>query len=350
MRSAPAVRRDHVEGLLVLVHVPKTAGTTLATILHHHYGEAFDGGVGVSRRAPAQHRAPNVFSRPEALDGRLRAIAANPALRAMAAHITYGLHDRLPADARYITILREPVERTLSQYYFLVRPPDGRVGRTGGGFVPPWLPPPSPELTLDECLTEGGYIPDNLQTRMLCGLVSPHDPLPSQALSQAKRNLSERFAFVGTTERFEEFLALLNVELGWPTVAYKRAHANPGRLRSDDVPADMLRIAEERNALDRELYAHAAKLLEEALERGGPELELELEVLRGAERLRRARLRGEADAAAAVRSLPLDARVELALKEAELAGARLRAKKTSSKLKWQAAEPKSGGRPVASGE
>jgi hypothetical protein len=314
------------EALLVLLHIPKTAGMTLATILQRRYGDGFVGGVGGDRREPPGKQAPNVFSRFEHVDARLRSIAAKPGVRALAGHITFGLQDRLPADARYLTVLRDPVERTLSQYYFIVEPPAKRKGRTGAGFVPPWLPPPTPALTLDEALTERGYIPGNLQTRMLCGLVSPYDPLPADALERAKQNLRERFAFVGTTERFEEFLALLNLRLGWPTVAYRRSNANPGRPRRGDLPADVLGIVEERNALDRELHAYAGELLAEALDEAGPELEREVEVLRLADR---------ASAAEIDRSWPVEARVALALQEAELAEAALRIKRLKSKLKWQ---------------
>ena len=323
----PAVR---VEPLVVLLHIPKTAGMSLATILQRHYGAAFVGGRGEGRRAPPDKRAPNVFSRFDQVDARLRSISATPGVRAVSGHITFGLHDRLPADARYITVLRDPVERTLSQYYYLVRPPGKRAGKAGAGFVPPWLPPPPAGLTLEECLSERGYIPDNLQTRMLCGLVSPYDPLPPQALEQAKRNLRERFAFVGTTERFEEFLAWLNHELGWPTVAYRRSNKNPSRPRQDDLPSDVLRVVEERNALDRELHAYAEELLAAKLASAGPELDLELEVLRLAVERRKGRGR------ALDRSWPVDARVALALREAELAEAQLKIKRLKGRLRWRA--------------
>jgi hypothetical protein len=329
------------EPVLVLLHIPKTAGMTLATILHAHYGGGFVGGVGGDRRVPPHKRAPNVFSRFEHVDAGLRA-AAKESTRVVAAHITFGLQDRLPADARWITVLREPVERTLSQYYFFVRPPGKRTA-AGAGFVPPWLPPPSPGLTLEECLTGRGYIPDNLQTRMLCGLVSPYDPLPSHALEEAKRNLRDRFEFVGTTERFEEFLALLNLEFGWPTIAYKRSNANPNRPRKDDLPADVRRLVEERNALDSELHAYAGELLAEALGQVGPELELEVEVIRRAEAERHV----PDVSATGVRSLPLEARARLALKEAELAESRLRIKRLNARLEWQAEDVSAEGAPAS---
>ena len=333
---ASAARPALPESPLVFVHIPKTAGMTLARILQYHYRDAFEGtGKPKGGRTPPDRRSPNVFCRFEHVDGRLRAIAAKPKIRAVVGHITFGLHDRLPPDARYITILRDPVERTLSQYYFYVRPPAGRTG-VWAGLVPPWLQQPSPELTLEECLTERGYIPDNLQTRMLCGLVSPYDPLPPRALEQALHNLRDRFAFVGTTERFDEFLALLNLELRWPALAYEQWNENSARPRKEDLTSDVLRLVEERNALDRELHACAGELLAEALERAGPELERELEVIRGAHKLREARERGGAgDPLAAIRSLPFAARIELALKEGELAGAQFRIGKLERKLHWQ---------------
>jgi hypothetical protein len=162
---------------------------------------------------------------------------------------------------------------------------------------------------------------------MLCGLLSPYDPLPSDALEQAKRNLEERFAYVGTTERFPELLALMNLELGWPTVAYRRSNANPARRAPGDLPPETLALVEERNALDRELHAHAGALLDEAGRRHGAELAEEVEVLLLAEQRRRAK--DPVD----VRSLPVDARVELALKEGEVADARLRARRAKNKAR-----------------
>jgi hypothetical protein len=310
------------EPLLVLLHIPKTAGMTLARILLRHYGDGLVGGGGEDRGAPPGRRSPNVFSRFEHVDARLRSIASSPGVRALSGHITFGLAARLPRDARYVTVLREPVERTLSQYFFFVRPPAKRVGRAGAGFVPPWLPYPPPTLTLEECLTERGYIPDNLQTRMLCGLVSPYDPLPPGALEQAKRNLAERFAFVGTTERFDEFLALLDLELSWPTVALRRSNVNPDRPHRADLAPEVVALVEERNALDLELHAFASELLAARLADAGPELDREVEVIRRADRGR----------PPLDRSWPVEARAALAVAEAELADAHLRVKRLRSRI------------------
>src|SRR5262249_13452852 len=157
-----------------------------------------------------------------------------------------------PTAERHVTILRDPVERTLSQYYHL-------LGRRAA-WRHEWLSAPTPELRLAEAIGERSYIPDNLQTRMLCGIASVEHPLRPDALDRAKNELCERFTHVGTTERLEELVALLNLDLGWPTVVVDRARVNSARPRGEDVPAAELRLAEEANALDRELYAEAGRL------------------------------------------------------------------------------------------
>lgn len=228
--------------VLVLVHIPKTAGTTLAGLLRYHYrGGAFRG-------------AANALRDPAGAETRLAAIARRPKIRAVAGHVTVGMVDAALPDSTLLTILRDPVDRTLSHYDFVVRPPEGRKKPAGSGLTPPGLQPPSPELTLDEALAT--YIPGDLQTRMLCGIRSPYDALPDDALDRAKANL-DRCAFVGTTERFDEYLTLLNAELGWPPTAYRAARANTREAPSEEARV----IAAAHNRLDAELHAYADTLL-----------------------------------------------------------------------------------------
>ncbi|HEY7690872.1 MAG TPA: hypothetical protein VH816_00885 [Gaiellaceae bacterium] len=283
---------------LLLVHLPKTAGTTLAQLMRYHYrGGAFKG-------------AGNVLSRFDEAESRLRAIARKPRLRAAAGHVSFGLAERVLPDAVFVTILREPVARTLSQYHFLTR------SGNGAGLVPPWLDGDARGLSLSGAF-DRGYLLHDLQTRMLCGLVSPYDELPSGALERAKTNLRDRFAYVGTTERFDELLAVLDLSLGWPTAAYERARENPRRPAR--TPDEAWAVAAERNELDRELHAYAGELLAEKVDAAVAE---EADVIREAT----ARWNG----AEAVRS---DARVELALEEAGRMRAAYEQRKQDARVK-----------------
>jgi hypothetical protein len=294
---------------LFLLHIPKTAGTTLGALLAYHYVERYqrvdmsgvhvrttEEGLEVSRHR--EGRTPEPIDRFELADG----------VEVVSGHVPVGLIGLLPPAQRSVTILREPVERMLSQYYHL-------LGRRAA-WRHEWLPAPMPELRLAEAIGERSYIPDNLQTRMLCGLASVEEPLPEDALDRAKRELRERFTYVGTTDRFDELVALLNLDLGWPAVVYERARVNAARPRGRDVPPEEIRLAEEANSLDRELYAEAGRLQDERVSRGGAELETELEVLR------LARQRRDGQPGVPLRELPVEARVELAVRESDLLEAR----------------------------
>jgi len=283
---------------LLLVHLPKTAGTTLAQLMRYHYrGGAFKG-------------AGNVLSRPDQAEPRLRTIARKPRFRAAAGHVSFGLAEQVLPEATFVTILREPVARTLSQYRFLTASGDG------AGLVPPWLDGDVGGLTLTEAF-DRGYLLDDLQTRMLCGLRSPYDELPDDALERAQANLRDRFAYVGTTERFDELLAALNLALGWPAAAYERARE--GAIASTHPTDEERDSAAERNRLDRELHAYAGELVSERVDSAVAE---EAAVIREAT----ARLNG----ADAVRS---DARVERALEEAALVRAAYEERKQKAKVK-----------------
>jgi hypothetical protein len=153
---------------------------------------------------------------------------------------------------------------------------------------------------------------------MLCGMTSIHRPLGPKTLEHAKSNLRALFSYVGTTERFEEFLALLNVELAWPTLAYEPARAAPDRLRTTDLAAGERRFVEEANALDAELHEYAGELLALSLERAGHELEDELDVLRRAQCILRDPGMFGSSPDPTLRSLPVQARVELAIKQWQL--------------------------------
>src|SRR5262245_36888531 len=105
--------------LVVYVHIPKTAGTSFRRLVASQFPERF--GV-----------APNTFTHAEVAEERLRAMLGEelPPL-AIGGHIVFGLNDALPANARYVTVLRDPVERTLSHYGYLVAPRDPVERRHG---------------------------------------------------------------------------------------------------------------------------------------------------------------------------------------------------------------------------
>ena len=287
--------------LLVQIHIPKTAGTALRRLINRRYPDRF-------------RIAPNTFTHAHVAEQRLRAmLAEEPRPLATAGHIVFGLRDVLPPNARYVTVLREPVERTLSHYGYLVAPrdpetrPHGLLSRDT---------PYRPDLTLEECLGDPRYLPDNLQTRMIVCRRSPFEALPPDALERAKEHLRSGFAFVGVTERFDEFAALLTTTFGWQPRLPKRLRVGGLRPERTSLPRAAARAVEEHNALDLELYALASELQERAVAPIATQVELEQEVVARARALRGSGKRssdppGDRDQRARL----VDARARLLLKE-----------------------------------
>jgi hypothetical protein len=225
--------------LLAFVHIPKTAGGTVKAMLRQAYGRrALDdaGNWLTDPDASARRlaRAPEGWERWQRRGG-----------RATIGHVPYGLYLRhLPASARYMTFLREPVDRVLSQYHS-----NARVRSLA----------PIEEVV-------AGRVPEvsNLATRFLCGDPDPSGTLPATALQAAKVNL-RAFAFVGIQERFEESIVLLRRSLGVGWVPYLDVHVTTDRPRVDDVSAEERALILEHNRLDAELYEFALALLEKRL-------------------------------------------------------------------------------------
>jgi Sulfotransferase family len=267
--------------LLVFIHIPKTAGTTLTTVLAMnepgdrtwHLGNVFKGSGGVKQGVR--------FERLHKDEGR-----ALEGVRTLTGHFPLGIRERLPRDRelRYFTFLREPADRTLS-HYFQVRDNaerDRLEGRTRPKQLERGLAPLPADATLDDAVA-GGYIWDNLQTRMLSGLAEPFGEVTGEMLEQAKGNLRDEIAFFGLTERFDESLVLAKRRLGLHSVLYTASgRVNTSRPRGGQVPEELARAAERCNRYDIELYRYARELFESAPELERLDFEIELAALRAA--------------------------------------------------------------------
>jgi hypothetical protein len=239
-------RRPATESLIAFVHIPKTAGGTLKSVLSEALGRE------------ALHDSGNYLRDPETTVA--QSFPLRRGQRITIGHVPYGLYrERLPGDTRYITLLREPVDRVISHYY---RHLAGKAGT-----LPDALESGMPQLT-------------NLMTRFLCGHIDILGELPDGALDDAKANL-EGFTFVGFQERFDESLLLLLERIGVPQLAYGASrHVSESRPSLDDLAEEERAIIAAHNQLDVELYRWARGRFDAELEARGDDLRAAVEILR----------------------------------------------------------------------
>lgn len=243
MRMQMAIRHSNP---LVFVHLIKAAGTTLEMILKRQYGDS----AAIEFGAPQE-----VVKKLNDYDGWPEEQKSEIAV--FMGHIHFKDRDKLPHPSTWITILREPVDRIMSDYYYIRTHPEHE-------FHDHVL---SQNLSLTEFLRSGIYRSlDNHQTKYLSGLVnSGYGIYSSKTVALAKENLQKHFLVVGLTERFDESVILMKRALGWKTPYYVREKVTKNRPGRDSLSAEELSVIREYARMDLGLYEFARARFEEQL-------------------------------------------------------------------------------------
>jgi hypothetical protein len=238
---------------LIFLHIPKTAGTTLNRIIEWQYNP-----LAIFTMDPYRIRAT-----PERL--RTLSEARRRGIKMVRGHFYYGLHDLLPQGGTYMTVLREPVARFLSAYYFLQRRP----------LHPMHRKVTSERIGVEDFIRLTPHR-QNLQTSMLAGIKS-NGTCEDHVLEVAKENLTKSFSVIGLCERFEESLMLMAATYGWEIPFYENRKVAKSRPK---IEARAIEMIKEHNRLDLELYEFARQLFEASLARRKTEVEAGLVRLR----------------------------------------------------------------------
>ena len=92
---------------VIFLHVPKTAGTTLNRLIEWEYPIL------------QMYSVDPVFSAWSRKHLRKLSVRRLRQIRMLKGHMVFGMHEILPQPASYITVLRDPINRVLSAFYFM---------------------------------------------------------------------------------------------------------------------------------------------------------------------------------------------------------------------------------------
>ena len=226
----------------LFMHIPKTAGTTLRSIVDEQYGA----------RNVLTYYNQNSRQLLDNLDATLQ--VGRHDYKTLIGHFQYGVHSSLTRLAKYITFLRDPVARAISSYYENAKRMSPAVVDQDGEL-----------MTLEDCLSKREEFFANQQLKMIIGK-GAMEPVKPRDLETARDNIYHDFIFTGITEYFDASILLLSRMIGWRPCTYGRLNAKPNTKRLSD--SDFLQL-QHINYFENRLYEEALSSLLSDMRDGG---------------------------------------------------------------------------------
>lgn len=230
--------------VLMFLHVPKTAGTRLRSIIAEQYNNdqiAFiynDPKVGISGE---QYRSLTK----DQLDR----------IKIVYGHYHFGAHRTIHKSWSYAAFLRDPVDRVISYYCHQTRD----------------------KASFSQIIRNRNYSLEEFVERRVSKETSNHMvrifsdcntySCIGKDLKIAKQRVSKHFSFIGFTEHFEDDMINLSKSLGWnrgdiqsPNYFTKKENVSDNPITKSNLSSRAISIIYNHNQLDAELYEHAYKM------------------------------------------------------------------------------------------
>lgn len=237
---------------LYFLHIPKTAGTTFRTFLEDHYH---------SDTICPYWLLPDILKLPPQKLNEYQLICG---------HYAYYIISKFYKKPSIVTMLRDPIDRTVSHYHHIKNTTDH------------WLHEKVLSMTLDEFLEDPIGISEvlNFQTRFIAfdniekqhfgfgkltnDLDTLNKVLNDEDLLRKATNRLREFSFVGIVEKFNESLTLLSHQFSWSApFTFPKYNVNPKQMSYRNLPIQTLNKIKALTHLDMQLYDLAVNLFQE---------------------------------------------------------------------------------------
>ncbi|MUO81841.1 hypothetical protein GOZ78_14095 [Agrobacterium vitis] len=188
--------------LKIVLHMPKTGGTSLRLALEEHRQNLF--------LLPLYHRDFSQIKNLSSLSMDRFDVAYG--------HVRYGIHDQIARPVTYMTVLRNPYDFVISLYFFAKY-----VQRDHNMLVA--------ENIVDAVNTVKRLEFDNFYTRTIAG-VSPEAPVTEEDLQTAIENIDKHFSFIGLAERSRQSFQMFSKIFGLP-LRYREENVTPDLIERE---------------------------------------------------------------------------------------------------------------------
>lgn len=223
-----------MKDLFIHLHIPKTGGTTLRDIIQRQY----------------QSEKILMIPKLDESEDILKEVSTSQInqLKLIQGHLKYGIHNHFHRRAKYFAIIRDPINRVLSTYYYVLSQKNN----------PQNLSTSNNQMTIYDYVQSGvNPFLINGQTQLISGKTGNIDnPIikSEELFSLAKENIANDFLFLGITEMFDETILILKNMLGWHMPYYSIANRTKNKPNYDAVNPTIISFIKEHNQLDIKLY------------------------------------------------------------------------------------------------
>lgn len=241
---------------LIFLHIPKAAGTTLNKIIDRQFkGNAiFANNKVVRSELGDDWKKHDPIHREEIAKKHLQSLSSEEkkSIKLLRGHMEFGWHSYFENSCTYITFLRNPIERVISQYYYIKRLKGHKLEQIIS----------DENLSLSDFVERGlSVVTDNGMTRKIAGLSDNvgFQQYDRGLLDVAKQNIEKHFKFVGISEHFDESLMILGDVLGWKNLHYYNRNVTVNRTKALTIEQSEIDKVKKHVDLDLELYDFALK-------------------------------------------------------------------------------------------
>lgn len=223
--------------MLLFDHLPKTGGTSLTEVL------------------------ASLCGAPYAMDGTARNHAAEILRKNrkpfLSGHFWFSIGDRLDPEIYYATVLRDPIDRFLSQYFFSRNASESECQRDPAAIATRCLDLDEYVFSSEQTLVRAC---SNVQAHHFAALTLPFNtPAASdEILYQAAVKALQQYDLVGIYEDLHGFIDVFCADWGFvPPETLPFRNITSQRLRPGEINPATLAKLKAANEVDRELYAWA---------------------------------------------------------------------------------------------
>jgi hypothetical protein len=248
---------------LIFLHLPKTAGTTVDDILKRQYRSE-----NVFRTDPERHfeslRIFREFSDEEKCKFQL-----------ITGHMRFGVHQHIKKPSYYITFLRDPIQRIVSYYYYVLNYRNHYLHekiKFGN-------------MRLIDVVESGiSREFENCQTRGISGFdrskLGKYGYPSDEMLDVALKNIDQYFLVAGTTEKFDETLLLMSKFCRWNIPYYTKLNIGKNKPLKRDISDQAIKTITHFNELDIKLYDYVSRKLQGQISDFGPAFSAQMKMFR----------------------------------------------------------------------